>query len=372
MTVRVCLVGYGDVGQRKFTPALLAFVEKTKAEDFAFMKQGDHLDLVIIDVDLEKKRKIKALDKKIRRKHLPVSVTFVCPEPEDAIQDLQQCLDDARLDLAYIASPNRTHARYLDFFLARAERVFVEKPLVDHLSSLKDVEAHHAPSVQASMRLIDHYLLKPPIVDFLANYEDYLEHIGLVRRIDMDLIEPGLIRPSRAWLYTSGMIRDLAVHYLSFLFALYERGWDLTNPDNLQLLRTLKARYTETPPEIQDPAETAARLLFWIGGADGSCTVGKGAGFTRKEFRIHGLDGMLKIDTPTSTITLTAEGQVKALYPKRDTQAYGEYEYLMKSIFTKDEAIGLPYHLAKKQSLLMKETDTEECATYDVGEFPFH
>ena len=371
MSVRMCLVGYGDVGQRKFTPALLDLVERTKIESFPFMKQGNHLDYMIVDVDPEKKEEVRVLNEEVQKRNLPISISFICPKPAEAIQLLSQCIDEKTLDLVYIASPNRTHARYLDFFLSRAKRVLVEKPLVDHISSLLEVESNHTRAELESMRLIDHYLLKPPIVDFLANYEDYLEQVGLVRRIDMDLIEPGLIRPSRAWLYYSGMIRDLAVHYLSFLLALYERGWALTRPDNIRLLQTLKARYNEIPPEIQDPVETAARLLFWIGGADGCCTVGKGAGYTRKEFRIHGTEGLLTINTPDGTTTFTTNGETVSLYPKRGADTFKEYEHLMKSIFTDDLSIGLPYHLAKAQSLLMEETDEEECATYDVGDFPF-
>lgn len=368
---RVCLVGFGDVGQRKFTPALLDYVERTKAEDFVFMKRGDHLDLTVVDIDPSKGEEIKALNEEIQRRELPASITFLCPEPSDAVQILKQCIGDESIDLAYIASPNKTHAHYLDFFLSCAKQVLVEKPLVDQTSSLKIVENHHTPTKLDSMRLIDHYLLKPPIVHFLSNYEEHLKRIGLLLRIDMDLIEPGLIHPSRAWLYRSGMIRDLAVHYLSFLFALSERGWSHTRPDNIHLLRARKAQYTEVPPEIHDPVETAAQLLFWIYVANGCCTVGKGAGFTRKEFRIHGNKGILTINTAAGTITLTINGEVESLFPKGKAQALGEYEYLVKCIFSGDVTIGLPYHLAKAQSLLMEQTDSVECTTYDVGEFPY-
>jgi predicted dehydrogenase len=368
MTRRIILVGYGHVGQEKFTPALMALAQTSVFQQFS---NGETAEFWILDTNQQKQATIAQLQDQI-----PVQSNIVVRsliQDLNMLDDMADTLEDGSFDLAYIASPNDTHAPYMAFFLRYANLVLVEKPLVDYLSDLSDLEAQFTPAKLDAIRLVDHYLFKDAILHFFNNSQQYMRKIGTVRQLTFSLIEEAPIRPGRRWLYQTGMIRDLAVHGLSILFKLSEYDILPLTLVNLTLVKCQKAWYDAVPKDIQNPRETAAHLQYQIGELPFSITVGKGAGFTQKQFQLIGDTGTLLINTVTNTIALKQDDVVDILYTAESAvQPYPEYFNLLNGFFKVPSQVGLSYQSAKTQIRLVEATDAVKTGMqYKRGTFPF-
>ncbi|MHA1675889.1 MAG: Gfo/Idh/MocA family oxidoreductase [Candidatus Njordarchaeales archaeon] len=376
MTIRIVLTGFGDVGKNKFTPALLSLIEESRRKDFRFIKKGDKIELYIIDTDPDKRKEIEILRKSVLEKNLNTEIFFLNYTKytkKDYLENIKDFFADKRVNLLYIASPNKTHAKYIGLFLRKSDKIFVEKPLVDNLYEIEMIEQKYRPSEFSIVRLSDHYLFKDVYEEFLYNHKKYLDMIGNIRRINFYLIESGIIKRERAWLYYSGMIRDLAVHYFSILFKLYEQGYSVLDPRNFDLLEIKKARYKDKyiPSDINNPKETFALLKFDIKDIESTYIVGKGLNFDRKRMLIKGDEGILVIDSLNNAIYLIRNKEKIVLFETK-SRKYHEYWNLMRRIFNDDPTTGLSYNLAKEEVKIMEKTDiTEISKVYDAGEIPF-
>ncbi|MCD6490800.1 MAG: Gfo/Idh/MocA family oxidoreductase [Candidatus Korarchaeota archaeon] len=373
MTIRIVLTGFGDVGKNKFTPALLSLIDESHRKDFRFIKKGEKIELYIIDTDPNKGKEIDVLRKSVLEKNLNTEIFFFNYTKKDFLGNIKDFFADKRVSLLYIASPNKTHAKYIGLFLRKSDKIFVEKPLVDNLYEIEMIEQKYRPSEFSIVRLSDHYLFKDVYEEFLYNHKKYLNMIGNIREINFYLIESGIIKKERAWLYYSGMIRDLAVHYFSILFKLYEQGYSVLGPQNFDLLEIRKARYKDKyiPSDINNPKETFALLKFDIKNIESTCIVGKGLNFDRKRMVIKGDEGILVIDSSNNAIYLTRNKEKIVLFESK-SKKYHEYWNLMRRIFNNDPTTGLSYNLAKEEVKIMEKTDTVEISkVYDTGEIPF-
>jgi predicted dehydrogenase len=372
MTLRISLVGYGHVGRDKFTPALLALAEQSNTTDYPLLSQDETIELWILDVDPKKEEALTMLRKTIQKKRLNLEIISPSIESDETRQTLEKRIRGKRFDLAYIASPNPTHAHYMDLFLPNTRKVLVEKPIVDHLSELTTLEQTYDPSTLASIQLIDHYLFKAPVIEFFNRWNEYFNRIGPLQRISFSLIEAEKIKPEREWLYQSGIIRDLATHGFSLLFKLHELGCTQLSPDTFKLVKCQKAQYDSIPKKIKTPKETAAQLEYDCNGLPFVMTLGKGAGFQQKHLTISGSKGTIKINTITQSIHYYRNDQSELLYQHKKIQPHHEYIELMTAIFNKNAQIGQSYQNAKTQIKLIEQTDIkDEKILYLLGFFPF-
>ena len=372
MTIRISLVGYGHVGRDKFTPALLALAEQSKTTDYHLLSQDETIELWVLDVNPKKEEALRMLRNTIQKKRLNVEIISPSIESDEARQRIEKQIREKRFDLAYIASPNHTHAHYMDLFLPNTSKILVEKPLVDHLSELTTLEQTYDLSALASIQLIDHYLFKAPIIAFFNRWNEYFTRIGPLQRISFNLIEAEKIKPEREWLYNSGIIRDLATHGFSLLFKLHDLGCTHFSPDTFKLVKYQKAQYDSISKKISAPKETAAQLQYDVDGLPFVMTLGKGAGFQQKHLTISGLKGNIKVNTITQSIHYFQNDQSELLYQSRQIQPHHEYVELMAAIFNKKAQIGQSYQNAKTQIKLIEQTDIkDEKIPYLLGSFPF-
>ena len=79
MTVRLVLAGYGDVGGRKFTPALFSFAEKSARRDYSFVERGERIELLVIDVDPGKAEAVEEVGRRAAERGINLDVSFACP-----------------------------------------------------------------------------------------------------------------------------------------------------------------------------------------------------------------------------------------------------------------------------------------------------
>jgi len=373
LTLKISLVGFGGIGYRKFIPALLSVAEQSALKDYSLIRKGEKIELSIIDVYFHQ-TKLEELKQEIEKKNINLEVKFILRKQGNSIKTLQSQIDTKKFDLVYIASPNATHVEYIDFFLLNAHQIYVEKPIVNHLSELEKIEKNHLPDTLMAIQLFDHYLMKPSLNEFINNYTRYQRLIGEIQQINFFLIESNKIKEERSWLHETGMIRDLAVHYLSILFKLNEKGLEISSPANIKVLDVCKARYTEERVDIVDPKETAAHLKLKIHDLDSTCIVGKGAGFTRKELLIKGTLGTLVIDTVKGIIYLNQSKKSEILFSREvGFQKFIEHWNFLNGIFNSEKNLGLSYSLAKAQINLLEKTDQFMIKTYyKAGEFPFN
>jgi predicted dehydrogenase len=356
------------VGQDKFTPALLQLAQMP---EFAQKLNSGDLKFWVVDTNPEKLTAIKQLTTQT-----PSTVSHLRVQPPISARtmpELAKQLGDTIFDLVYVASPNETHATYIAFFLDRAKLILVEKPLVDHLATLSDVEKQFNSEALSAVRLVDHYLFKDVLLHFFTHLAQYLRKIGTVNRLAFTLIEAEPIRADRRWLYSTGMIRDLAVHGLSILFKFREAGDLSLDLSALSLVDCQKAQYDAIPDGVKNPQETAAHLEYRIGDVSFSIIVGKGAGFSRKEFQLVGERGTLAVDTLKSKVTLSQNGGHEYLYSaSKPVRAYPEYLNLLKAYFSNQPQLGLSYQKAKTQIQLFEAIDPVKITRrYQVGAFPF-
>ena len=365
MTKRILLVGFGHVGQVKFTPAL---VKLAQMPDFQKKVAGEPFELWVADTDSEKSVVVEQLQEDVASQN---SVLKIHPLLE--ADKLEAQLGDMRFDLVYIASPNETHAQYIAEFVDRADHILVEKPLVDHLADLTALENRFQPAQFDVIQLMDHYLFKDVVHYFFTQVSDDVKKLGRFEQLSFSLIEKDPIRKDRRWLYHTGMIRDLAVHGLSIAFKLGELGILSLSEGELVLRECQKAWYDGIPEVFADPRETAATLHYSVGALPFTITVGKGAGFSRKHVQLIGEQGTLTVNTLENTVTLEHENRVDCLYqtPVSDL-VYPEYLNLLNLFFTESTNVGLAYPLAKRQIQLFEATDKITTGvTYPVGTFPF-
>jgi len=373
MTITIVLAGFGDVGENKFTPALLHYVGLAKDRDFPIMKRNEPLRLIIIDVDPDKEKAINKIKEEIRKKQLNMDIQFILVKNVLDYEKLIELINNTNVYLGYIAAPNKTHVRYIDFFLRLAKLILVEKPLCDNLSEISNILSKYHEDEFRRVRLVDHYLFKDVIREFLEHYDKYLEPLGEIKKIDFYLLESGLIRLERSWLYNSGMIRDLSSHYFSILFKLYDLGFELLNPKNFRLISVEKARYHDKyiPTHIQNPKETFAVLKFQINKILSTCTIGKGVGIDKKELIIEGENGSIIVNTIKNAIYMKQNTEIEILYQK-EVPRYHEYYLLLDDIFHANTDIGLPFHLAIKEVEFMEKTDAYRITKiYEQGQLPF-
>ena len=365
VTQHVLLVGFGYVGQFKVVPALAKLAQMP---DFHKKTSREPIELRVIATDPKKSRVINQLREEIESQNSVLTI-----HPLLKADKYEDQLGDTQFDLVYIASPNETHAQYLAEFLERAHHILVEKPLVDHLADLTGLEDRFQPAQFDAIQLIDHYLFKDAVSYFFTHAQGYVKKIGRLEQLSFSLIEENPIRQDRKWLYQTGMIRDLAVHGLSLIFKLSELGILSQSEADLTLRECQKAWYDPLPVGIQNSRETAAILHYSIETLPFTITVGKGAGFIRKQLQLTGEKGTLTIDTSKKMVTLEQNNRVERLFraPPSDL-VYPEYLNLLNLFFYEPRNVGLPYPLAKKQIQLFEATDKITTGvTYPVGTFPF-
>jgi predicted dehydrogenase len=353
------------VGQEKFTPAL---VQIAQTPDFIQNLNGDAVDFWIVDSNPAKITAIQQLKKQLTSTKSSLRVQ----DPIDAA-NLEKAVKDRHFDLVYIASPNATHAEYIAVLLELADHILVEKPLVDYVTDLVPLEERFSPVELAKIRLMDHYLFKDAVLHFFTHHQRYLKRIEPLERLDFSLIEKNPIRDDRSWLYHTGMIRDLAVHGLSILFKLGESSMLPVEAMDIELKECQKAWYDPIPEEVGAPQETAAAIHYLVGNLPFTIIVGKGAGVSRKCFRLVGEKGELVINILKNTVTLEQDNRSDQLsQAPLPTHGYPEYLNFLTLFFIEPTQIGLAYALAKKQIELFEDTDKISTgSTYPVGTFPF-
>lgn len=372
MEIAFILIGYGDVGKNRFTPALKNYLKKRAVIHFS-PSSKEMLNYFIVDIDERKRKEVESLKNECKAENIPIKIDFFNITIRNDLERLLSKLDEYKISLVYIASPNKTHARYIDLFLKKSNRILVEKPLVDNLYELESIERKYNRSDFSIVRLFDHFLFKDSCREFLHNYKRYLSLVGNIKKFYCYLIESDIIRNERAWLYNSGIIRDLAVHFFSILLKLYELGCDVFEPRNFDLKEVKKARYKRKyiPDYIKDPKETFGLLKFNIKNIENICIVGRGLNFNKKEMIIVGEKGTLLMNFLENTIYLIHDGKKDILFEGK-SRKHHEYWNLMDRIFNKDPTIGLSYNLAKEEIRLSEKTDTVKISKiYDIGELPF-
>ncbi len=327
------------------------------------------MEVVVVDINPAQEMAVAQVQSEAQQRGIDLTLSFCHVRREAFVADITRAMADDHFDVVYISTPNRTHCAYIDFFLPRARHVLVEKPLTDSLSDLLQLEQGLGLGALSRLRLVDHYLFKPPVRQVLQEHARYLDEIGPLTRVAFYLLEPRPIRPSRMWLYRSGMVRDLAVHFLSILFKLFDLGVEAFSPEKLRLRSATRLHYTPLPDGITDPMETAAHLVMEFDGVSTECTVGKGTGITRKQLVLEGTDGRLVIDTPSGTLTLTVGTSESTETPPRPPS---EHHVVFEDLFSGVESVGLPYGLAKAEVGVFEEADRFPVSgTYPVGEYPF-
>ncbi len=376
METTFVLFGYGDVGKNKFTPALMHYLQliKRKEKMFPLLANIDILNYLIVDVDESKRKEITYLQEKARREEIPIEVKFFnFNSPKDR-EEFSSLLAEHRVSLAYIASPNKTHAKYIDLLVDKSELILVEKPLVDHKHEIESIIRKHGTKKLAKVRLIDHYLFKDVTMVYLRELGTFLGRIGGIEEVEFFLLEPNPIRESRKWLYGSGMIRDLGSHFFSIVLKHYELGVNEFDPNKFKITDVKKAVYDRSyiPEDIKNPKETFAIIELEIDGIKGKVSVGKGLDITRKQFILRGSGASLIIDFARNEITLRISNRIEKVYQK-DVFRYHEYHNILYGILNLDNKIGLSFDMAVKEVELFEETDKFAISkTYRIGEIPFN
>ncbi len=367
MAYHILLAGYGNVGRNKFTGAL---IELARASELTDLTSGEGVEFTIITIKDDDIEQIENLRARLNVPGLVISEPIKFPGSFECLESL---LEGRTFDYAFVAAPNTTHAPYIATLLNCTRFIYIEKPLVDNIDALKEVEASYTDADLDKVRLMDHYLMKEVFVHFFENLKLYMHEIGKIEKIHFMLIEPNAIIESRKWLYHTGMIRDLAIHALSMLCKLYE--YDVIPPPakDLELSSCDKWVYKPVPDDIHDPRETAAQLIYRLNEIDVKIQVGKGTGETKKQLRLTGPKGTLIIDTTEKTISILRDGERAILYEAPKTEfKYPEYLQFIREFFRDPVRTGLSYRDAKAQIQILEATDkfpiTRE---HDLGKLPF-
>jgi len=369
----IVLFGFGDVGKNKFTPALKHYLKLCSNKTFPLINQNEELNYLIVDIDENKRKEADIFQKECENEKIPIKVMFFNFNLEKDRKKFFAILENNKVNLTYIASPNRTHATYIDLLLDKSDIILVEKPLVDYKHEIEAVISRHGLDKLAKVRLIDHYLFKDVIETYFKNLNENLEKIGEIQHVEFFLLESKPIRESRKWLYNSGMIRDLGSHFFSILLKHFELGVKEFDPTKFRLVEVKKAIYEEKyiPSDIENPRETFALISLAINGISARTAIGKGVGIEKKQFIIVGDRGTLILDTLRNEIILKTDAETKILYSK-EIFRYHEYYNIMRRIFNLDSNIGLSFKMALKEVEILEKTDQFNIMTrYRLGEIPF-
>ncbi len=369
MTINIALIGFGDVGSRKFVPALKEYASLALKKNYPLLKKNREITLYIVEIDEEKRRSAEDLSRECKEKNLSLKIVFLNPRVQKDKQVLHELLQEESFTLTYIASPNKTHAKYITEFLNASERIIVEKPLSDTTDDLRNLLDTDAPS---KVRMMDHYLYKDAIKQFLEFYSTYLP-INDLREIEFYLLEKGPISLSRSWLYESGVIRDLLPHFLSLLFKLFEKGVKIFDPEKIEIKNVFKAIYQRNaiPPHIKEVKETFASIELLMNNIPVKAVVGKGVPSDKKQFVFRGEEVTVVINTIENSIRSIRKGKVEMMYHRYVKKGH-EYVYLMDDIFNmRWDEIGLSFYSAYKEVEIMEKMDAYPIVReYKLGTAP--
>ena len=216
---------------------------------------------------------------------------------------LSQHLEQRKVQLAVVASPNETHVGILCSLLDKVPYIVVEKPLSDEPESAQLAVPRTEAAGGSVCKGIDHYLAKPAVrhVLALARQDRLAEEIGDLMEVWFTMKEERAIDPRRAATLNQGLTFDMAIHGFSLLAELLE----IRDPERIEIDNVAAAQYRDAPID----GETAARIELHV--ADGpraTLDIGKGL-IDDKRFTLVGTEGTLEVDIDRGTVSLRRTGE---------------------------------------------------------------
>ena len=283
-------------------------------------------------------------------------------------------LEESKHSIVYIAAPNYTHAGYIDLFLGKANRIFVEKPLCNSLSEIETLLQRHSEEELSSVRMIDHYLYKPAVHELIFNFHHYYELTGELEELEFKILIDKPYEESRQWLYLSGVIRDLFTHNLSIIFKLSELYPNVIPIGNIKIQSVKKGLYEldslgyNVKYDEDKLKETYANIKLKIGDISVKSEVGVGVDKEEKTLSIKGEKGKITLDLRTNAIK-SSENGLKTIYEGKNVS--NEYKRLMWDILTGGRSIGLDFQHAKLEVEIFEMLDKYNALKrYKVGSKP--
>lgn len=234
---------------------------------------------------------------------------WFCVDDPDDMRELIVELDNGKVQVAIIASPNETHVPYLILLLGKVDHIIVEKPLAEEV-----IEADLAVVLAQSSTLttcwgLDHYVSKPQarVALRMAQSGDLTKLIGEIKHVHFSMREKDPIDPKRAGTLRRGLAFDMAIHGFAFLLRLFDRK----SADDIRILQASVAKYRGAPID----GETATRIeLAVLNGPTCTIDIGKGlAGKDEKWIVIRGAKDTLTVDLDQKTVFLKSGAKIGSL-----------------------------------------------------------
>jgi len=367
----VFIIGFGDVGSNKLYPRLLEGINSDKT--WKLLTNKEKVKLVVLDVKppntISEKLEL-AIKAGVKVDYISNSNGFT---PIEIADIFKQNLTEDNFVITYIASPNKTHSKYIINTTPYSHLVLVEKPLVENLIEATEIEQKLTDKELAKVKMIDHYIFKDAVMYLIDYYDKFSENLGKLKHVEFYLLEKGPIRTSRAWLYESGLIRDLFPHFLSIMFKLKEKNREFLDIGKARITDVEKARYEdEAVPEQyrKNAKETFARIKLGIDDVYINVTIGKGVGNTRKQLIMKYENGSIILDTVINEIRVFKNNIITRIYRRRVEKNH-EYKEITKNILNGNFNIGLDFWRAKRELELITETDKYPITgRYPLGKMP--
>ncbi len=369
MPLAFIVVGFGQLVKERLLPSLFTVINELDKQELHELYGIEEITLMVLT------RNPQSVDEYLNQlgssEILKVKTVDI-----NELSKLNESLQEFNTRYAYIASPNETHAMYLEFFIDKANMIFVEKPICEHYKEIEPLLEKIDEETQRKIRMIDHYLYKGPIRDLIINLTKYYHLIGEIEKIKFYLLEKDPIDKNRQWLYRSGAVRDFLSHFLSIIFKLNEMYPRIIPSKPVKILGVKKARYSfkdldyEVEVAKEELAETYAEIKMKVDYLPAQVYIGRGVEADRKQLIIEGDKADIIIDLIKNETVLKSNGKKVPLY-SAPSEPKSEYYYILKEILTKERNIGLGFNYAILEVKIFDVLDKyESTKTYKIGTHP--
>jgi len=365
------LIGFGQLVKERLLGGLIGALQESSVNDIFNLYNVENLRLVIAKPYGLTQEEFNYIKSNMPKE---IIIETVDVREKQNLNHVINRLEESKHSIVYIAAPNYTHAGYIDLFLRRASRIFVEKPLCNNLKEIETLLKKHSEDELNKVRMIDHYLYKPAVHELIYNFHNYYELTGEIEEFEFKILLEKPYEEHRQWLYLSGVIRDLFTHNLSIIFKLNELYPKVVPLGSIKIQSVKKGLYDldsldyKIKYEEEKLKETYANIKLRIGDITLKSEVGVGVDKQEKLLGLKGEKGKIILDLQNNLI-LHAENGLKIIYEGKSIA--NEYKRLMWDILTGGRSIGLDFQHAKLEVEIFEMLDKYNALKrYKIGSKP--